>query len=158
LKVQKSQHAPDVDAVAIEDDTYFVLGADPEFREPTEHPLRIWNALHHTDPAPLGSVTVVERRPLELHAVVHDLSADPTWTEAAVADALRGILREVGRRGCRSLALPVLGAVHGRLPPDRFVALLTDALEADRPAGLESVWLIPGRIAPDDLERRLDRS
>ena len=34
----------EVDAIAIEDDTYSVLSADPTFHESTEHPIRTWTA------------------------------------------------------------------------------------------------------------------
>jgi hypothetical protein len=144
-----------VDAVAIEDDTYFVIGADPGFKEPTEHPIRIWTAAHEAEPAAPGSVQVRDGRPLRLHAVVHDLSEDPTWKEEWVGAALAGILREVEGRGLRSLALPMLGAVHGKLPLARFVDLLRAALYHSRPVDLESLVLLAPKGATQDLERLL---
>jgi len=142
-----------VEALVLEDDTYFVLGADPEFKEPTEHPIRIWTAVHETEPAPPGSVRVREGTPLRLHAVIHDLCEDPTWREEWVASALAGILLEVERRALRSLALPALGAVHGRLPLARFVDLLQVAMQHSRPACLESLVILTPKGAAKDLER-----
>jgi len=144
-----------VDAVAIEDDTYFVIGADPGFKEPTEHPIRIWTAAHEAEPATPGSVQVREGTPLRLHAVVHDLSEDPTWKEEWVGAALSNILHESDRRAVHRLALPVLGAVHGKLPLARFVDLLRVALEHSRPAGLESLVLLAPKGARQDLVRLL---
>ncbi len=45
-----------IDAIAIEDDTYFVLGADPEFRPSSEHPIRVHTAALEVEPAAPGSV------------------------------------------------------------------------------------------------------
>ena len=157
VEVHDSEGTPEtVQAVAVEDDTYFVLGADPGFKEPPEHPIRIWTELHETEPAPPGSVQVREGSPLRLHAVIHDLSEDPTWKDEWVDTALAGILREVERRELRTLALPVLGAVHGKLPLGRFLGLLRAALERSRPACLESLVLLAPKGVAQDLERLLD--
>jgi hypothetical protein len=127
--------------VVVEDDTYFVLGADTEVREPKEHPIRVWTEVHETEPAALGSVRVRESRPLRLHAVVHDLSDDPTVRPDSVSTALTEILRLVDDRGIRALGLPVLGTVHGKLPAETFARSLRDALQAGAPAALERIWV-----------------
>jgi len=139
-----------VDGVVVEDDTWLVLGADPEFHEPTEHPIRIWTALHEAEPLEPGAVSVAEGRPVRLHAVVHDLSCDPTWREEWVGAALAEVFRLADLHGLHSLALPILGGVHGRLSGARFLRLLDRALAgaaAGRPA---RVWLIapPGLLDP----------
>ena len=133
----------EVGAHALEDDTYHVLSASPELREPTEHPIRVWTAVHEQEPAEPGSVIVKAGTPLRLLAVVHDLSEEPTWREAWVAAALEAVLREAERRAITHLGLEPLGAVHGNLRPDRFVSMLHGALESVRPQRLERVWLMP---------------
>jgi len=133
---------PDVGAVAVEDDTYFVLGAPPVLTEPTEHPIRIWTELHDTEPARPGSVRVRDGHPLRLHAVVHDLSQDPTWRETWISSALTEILHEVERRDLRSVALPILGAMHGKLPVVRFLELLRASMERGAPSTLERLWVV----------------
>jgi hypothetical protein len=144
-----------VDARVIEDDTYAVLGADPEFHPTAEHPVRLWTELKGLEPTPPGSVIVKGDRPLRMMAVVHDLSLDPTWRETWVSEALEEVLREVGRRDLHSLALPPLGGVHGRLPAAVFVALLRGTAERVGPTRLERLWLVapPGR--EEDLLRAL---
>ena len=67
-----------VDALVLEDDTYFVLSASPEVRDPAESPLRVWNELHETEPATPGEAVVRGGTPPRISAVVHDLSLDPT--------------------------------------------------------------------------------
>ena len=144
-----------VDAVVLEEDTYFVLSTDPQLREPAEHPIRIWTELHEAEPAAPGSVVVRRGRPLRILAVIHDLSQNPTWNPLRVADALSETLRVVEERGIQSLGLWLLGAVYGKLGAGDFMALWRGALVRDRPACLKRVWLIcPPRLV-GDVERRL---
>jgi hypothetical protein len=116
------------DAVVVEEDTWLVLGAPPDVREPGEHPLRVLTEAHDAQPAAPGSVIVREGAPLRLLAVVHDVGAEPNWREEWVAAALAGVLREAASRRVRSIVLPVLGAVHGSLPLETFAGLLLDAV------------------------------
>jgi hypothetical protein len=141
----------EVDAVAVEDDTYGVLAADPEFREPDEHPIRIWTQVHEMTPAEPGSVSVAGGHPLRLLAVVHDLSEDPTWREEWVARAVTEILAEVARRRLCGLGLSLLGAVHGRFPVRSFLEIVRAALEQDRPPTLDRLWLITPPERADEL-------
>ena len=117
-----------VDGLVVEEDTWLVLSAPSDVPEPAEHPLRVMTGAHEAEPVAPGSVLVREGPPVRLLAVVHDVGAEPSWREAWVADALRGVLREAAQRGLRSVAIPVLGAVHGSMPPDCFAQLLRDAL------------------------------
>jgi O-acetyl-ADP-ribose deacetylase (regulator of RNase III) len=96
---------------------------------------------HEAEPAPPGTVVARPGEPLLLLAVVHDLAQDPTWREEWIGAALAGVLREVRARRVRALALPVLGARHGRMPPAAFAGLLRAALESDAPPSLARLWL-----------------
>jgi hypothetical protein len=133
----------DVAAQALEDDTYFVLGAGTEIRETPEHPIRLWKELHDVQPAEPGSVRYRTGRPARLLAVVHDLSRDPTWREEWVLQALEGVLHETETRRITHLGLEPLGCVHGRLPAERFAVLLGVAFERVRPTTLERIWVMP---------------
>jgi hypothetical protein len=151
----RSQPPFDVGALALEDDTYHVLSASPEYREPTEHPIRLWTAVHEQEPAEPGSVIVKAGAPPKLLAVVHDLSRDPTWREAWVAASLEAVLREAEHRAVTNLGLEPLGGVHGKLRPGRFASLLREALGTVRPRYLERVWLMPKAGTERDWERAL---
>ena len=131
-----------IDALVVEDDTWQVLGADPEFRPTAEHPLRLMQALRQAEPVAPGSVFVVPGRPTRLHAVVHDLDRDPSWREEWIAAALEGCLGIASERGFRSLAIPLLGTRHGGLAPDRAVGLLEDSLAAPSAPLPRKLWLI----------------
>lgn len=139
-----------LDAVVEEEDTYLVLSAEPRL-EPTGGSLDgALDLVRRAHPLPPGSVALRRGKPKRLLAVVHDLSCTPTWREDWVTQALGGVLRIAHRLQLRSLSLPPLGAVHGRLDPERFVSLLADALAGAEPSSLERVWLrVPdNKVAP----------
>lgn len=131
-----------IDALAVEDDGYFVLAAPAIASAPPAHPIRLWTEVWEAEPAPPGSVVVRPGRPVALHAVVHDLAREPTWRRAWVAEALVAVLGECRERGCRRLGLEPLGMVHGRLPAVGFVELLGQALAGRTGAMPEAIWLI----------------
>ena len=125
-----------------EEDTYLVLSADPEVREPEVARLRAFHEAYTAEPAEPGTVVVQGGSPLRLLAVVHDLSQDPTWREEWIAAALEAVLREADSRRVRTLAMPPLGRVHGSLPRERFVVLLRSALQTGAPRHLERILLV----------------
>ncbi|HPC82178.1 MAG TPA: hypothetical protein P5234_15495 [Thermoanaerobaculaceae bacterium] len=133
-------------AVVEEEDTYLVLSAEPRVRETGESLGSALAAVRRAHPLPPGSVAMRRGKPVRLLAVVHDLSCTPSWREAWIAAALGGCLRIARRLRLGSLSLPLLGAVHGRFDPERFVSLLRDALAAAEPSALERLWL----RAPDE--------
>ena len=130
------------DALVEEEDTYLVLSADPEVQETREEPEELMAELSKTKPAVPASLIVKEGRPLSLLAVVHDLSRDPSWKEEWVVGALDKIFREAESRKLRSLALPMLGTLHGSLEKQRFLVLLRQALERSSPKHLARLWLM----------------
>ena len=144
-----------VDAVVLEEDTYFVLSTDPQLREPAEHPIRIWTELHEAEPAVPGSVVVRRGHAQRMLAVIHDLSQDPTWRREWVASALTEVFRMALEREIRGLGLWLLGAVYGKLGADGFMTLLREALERARPSSLERLWLICPPRHLGEVQRRL---
>lgn len=133
------------DALVEEEDTYLVLSADPEVLETREQTEELMAELLKTNPAVPGSVIVKEGHPLFLLAVVHDLSQEPSWKEEWIVTALDGIFREAETRKLRSIALPMLGTLHGSLEKQRFLVLLREALERSSPEHLARLWLVvPG--------------
>ncbi len=131
-----------LDALVIEDDTCLVLGAEPFPRENREPPRRLLERAVTTEPVAPGTVVVRGGGPIQLHAVVHDLSLEPSWREEWVEAALRAALDEADRRRLSALVLPPLGALHGSLTVGRFAELLAAVLH-QQPAGhLDAIWLV----------------
>lgn len=131
-----------VDAVAFEEDTFLVLSADREVRDPKEHQVRLMTRLIESRPETPGCVLVKGTRPLRLLAVIHDLDQDPSWRDEWIASALEGIFREAENRKLTSIALPFLGTLHGSLAEERFVVLLRCALERISARYLKRLWLV----------------
>jgi hypothetical protein len=117
-----------VDAFVVEEDRYLVLSAESEILEVDLDGASIQTEVQNTSPAEPGTVLVKGRNPIQLLAIVHDLDRSPTWQREWVEKALVQIFREVNRRGIESLALPVLGSVHGSL----FGALCRHVRRCDR--------------------------
>ncbi len=131
--------------LVIEDDTYGGLGADAVVHESCEDVERLMERAAELEPEPPGSVRVRDGEPLKIHAIVHDLSREPTWREEWINDALAAAFEEADRRRLSSLALPMLGTLHGSLEPRHFVQLLRLALDDSRCAHLKQLWLVvPG--------------
>ena len=136
----------DVDAVVYEEDTYLVLSADPKVREPKDHPVKIMTRLIEATPETPGSVLVrgkhPRRHPLRFLAIIHDFNQEPTWREEWIASALNGIFQEAETRKLTSVALPMLGCLHGSLDRQRFFALLRSAITQSTQRRLKRIWLI----------------
>jgi hypothetical protein len=140
-----------VGAMAFEEDTFLVMSAEPIVRAPKESLMRVMTRVIETRPETPGTVLVRGKRPLRLLAVVHDLNQEPSWREKWVADCLEKILAEAESRKLKSIALPFLGTLHGRLERGRFLELLGDALSQSALTHLERLWL----VVPDGMNSKI---
>lgn len=131
-----------VEAFAAEEDAYTVLSADPEVQAINEDPEKVMVEAFKTQPVEPGTVLVKGEYPLRLLAIVHDLNREPSWKDEWVASALDGIFREAESRKLQSVALPLLGTLHGSLEKQRFIVLLREALERRSPTHLKRLWLV----------------
>jgi len=131
-----------VDGLVEEEDTYLVLSADPEVQETREQPEELMAQLLKTKAAVPGSVIVKEGQPLSLLAIVHELNQEPSWKEEWVTNALARIFREAENRKLRSIALPMLGTLHGSMKKQRFLELLREALQQSGGQHLARLWLV----------------
>jgi len=131
-----------VEAIVAEEDTCLVLSTPVDLIVSPEHPVRVMTEVHAASPLVPGSVVVQPGSPLRFLAVVHDLDQEPSCREAWVVSALDEVLEKAEARGLRSIGLPMIGALHGNLSPERFVVLLRDALQRGAPTSLQRIWLI----------------
>lgn len=142
-----------VEAIVHEEDTFLVLSANPELFESDENPMRVLTEAVEARPETPGSVVVKDGHPMQFLAIVHDLDQEPSWKEEWVANALDGVFREAEKRKFRSIALPLIGTLHGSLEKTRFIALLREALERKSPGHLKRLWLVtPEGDASEILE------
>ena len=134
-----------IDSVAVEEDTWLALGPPADVVSSPGHPVRVMTRVWEAQPEEPGTVLVKRGPPLRLHAVVHDLNAVPSWKEKWVGTALSRIFEEAARHRLRALQLPLLATRHGRLPANRFMFLLREALveqAARLPHHLQAIWLV----------------
>lgn len=130
-----------VDARVFEEDTHLVLSAPARLPDPPEHPIRVMTAVLEDRGVPPGTVVVREGRPMQLLAVVHDLTRDPTWHEDWIRSAFIEVFRVVEKRRVTALGLPLLGTRHGRLAPELCGEILADVL-SEAGTSLRWLWLI----------------
>ncbi|MFQ6022286.1 MAG: hypothetical protein ACE5NW_06155 [Acidiferrobacterales bacterium] len=129
-------------AIVAEEDTSLVLSADLQLQDVKEpHDKLIKQALD-TKPKMPGTVVVKGGSPLRFLAIVHDLESNPSWREEWIGRALDNIFRAAEQRELHSVAIPMLGTLHGSLDKRRFVKLLRDALEQVSLKHLQTIWLI----------------
>ena len=130
-----------VAATVVEEDTWLVLSAEQEIKPPADHPLRIMTELLEAEPLAPGSVVVVSKAPLLLLAVVYDLGKEPICRPEWVASALGEVFRIAEERNISTLALPLLGVRHGRIPVTVFVDIFTNSIRETPLRHLRKVWL-----------------
>jgi len=136
-----------VDAVAMEDDTYTVLSADPEFRMSTESREAVIAETRNSRPHKLGEVIVKQGRPCWMLAIVHDLAKEPSWTVKSVRKALRNVFLTAENEKFRAIAIPPLGTKHGTLKHERYVELFNEALSRSSRRFPEKIWF----VVPEDF-------
>ena len=141
------------EAMAFEEDNFLIMSAETIVRAPKESLMKIMTRVIATQPETPGKVLVRGKRPLRFLAVVHDLNQEPSWKEEWVADCLEKIFAEAESRKLKSIVLPFLGTLHGRLERRRFLKLLGHALSQTELSHLERIWLVvPDGMNPKILE------
>ena len=139
-----------IDAVAAEEDTFLVLSANPEVRDPGESMVRVMTQVIETKPTKPGSVLMRDGDPMRLLAIVHDLNQEPSWREEWIVSALDGIFLIAESQGISSIALPFLGTLHGSLEKQRFIVLLCNVLGRITTVNLKRIWLVvPDKTSSD---------
>ncbi len=135
----------DADLQFVEEDTYRVVAAGPEFREVEEHPVRLMTDLVEQQPLEPGSA-FREKRNIIL--VIYDLDVEPICGPASIRTALRTALDLAASARATSVALPVPGRRHGRTALRTGVGLAVDAFRGLAPCSLRRALLHP---EPQDL-------
>ena len=147
-----------VDAIVFEEDTFLVLSADPTVRDPKVPLVRIMTTLIETQPETPGRVLVRGKTPLMLLAVIHDFHQEPSWKEEWIETALKGIFQESERRRLGSIAIPLLGTVHGALDKGSAVGLIGRVIGQGALQHLRRLWLIVSAGTAREIVGMLDRA
>ncbi len=153
--ISSSENTPPfrVQALAFEEDTWLIMSANPETCEPEEHPIRMMTQMIETRPEKVGTVLERGNNPVRFLAIIHDVDQEPTWREEWVESALMEIFLIAEQRGIKSIGLPLIGTLHGKLKVKRFVELLKKVLVQITFNHLRRLWLITpeGKARPVDI-------
>lgn len=133
-----------VEGFVFEEDTCLMLSMAGKGSRASRDQLSGFSGLCGSDFEPClpGSVIVRGKYPYRLFAIVHDLSCEPSWRMRWIRAALDNLMLEVDRLELRSLALPLLGSVHGQMDIERFLIMLHQSLLAMPPKFLHRIWLM----------------
>ncbi len=139
----------ELDALTFEEDTNLLMSPGAELASPRESITELVSDIAAFKPLEQGSVVARGTAPVRLLAIVHDIDKTPTWTEESVRNSMASLLRKSETLGFESVALPVLGGVHGTLSTARFAGLLRIALEQFPPRRLKRLWIRAAGEAAD---------
>ncbi len=142
LSVFSLHDVPACDAIVVEEDSWQILAAGPEFTLCREHPVRIMTELLDTKPLPAGTVMLREMDPLLMVAVVYDFDSVPCCRPRWVSTALREVFRICRLRKIQSLLLPLPGSRYGRFPARKSLRLVFRILRHDGDCGLRRVSFV----------------
>ena len=129
-------------AIVEEQDTHLILGEQHRLTDPGKPAWYLANTLEAVRPYDLGTVVVKGHSPHRLLAVVHDVEQTPTLSPDSVTQAYLTVLQIGQSMLLTSLAMPLLGTVHGHLSEHESLQRLRDCLLQGPIAGLQRLWLI----------------
>ena len=129
-------------AIVEEQDTHLLLQQQTLLRDPGKPAWYLANKLDTDENYRLGDVVIRGQAPKRLLAIVHDVEQTPTCTIESVELAYQHLMICVKQQGFSSLALPLLGTVHGKIPIEESINLLSHATQQNPPACLLKIWLI----------------
>ncbi len=99
-----------VEVMVFEEDTHLILTVDQVDEYKEEHPIRIMTDIMDAKKYRPGSIV---RNGNSWYAVVVDLDREPICDNRWVEEAIKEILNLAEKNKIFSLALPILGSVHG---------------------------------------------
>ncbi len=140
-----------VEARVYEEDTWLIISAKPETCEPAENLIRLMTEIIEVEPEKVGKVLVKNGNPLRFLAIVHDVDQDRTCKEEWVEMALKEVFLKAEKLRLRSISIPLIGTLHGKLEKSRFLVLLSRALMQTTFNLLERVWLITPKGSGFDM-------
>jgi hypothetical protein len=129
-------------AMVEEQDTHLLLGEQMRLRDPGKPAWYLANTLDTVKTHALGDVVVKGHPPHRLLAVVHDIEESPTLSPESVSLAYQNLLRLQQTLQLTSLAMPLLGTVHGKMRMQDSLLRLRTCLEQRPNSGLQRLWLM----------------
>ncbi len=130
------------DAEVKEEDTFLIMSPPRQDMKVMEESLtRLMTKLLETEPIPPGTVIVKEGFPVRLIAIIYDVNQEPIWKSKWIESALIRIFEESESRKIKSLSMPMLGTVYGKMPVKEFINIFTAVLLRTTPQYPRRLWL-----------------
>ena len=139
-----------VEVMVFEEDTCLVLTVDPVKEYEPEHPIRTMTDIMNMTTHQPGTVVV---NGSSWYAVVIDLNSNTICRKKWCEEALAQLLLIARKTGVQSLALPVLGTIHGNLPVEEQLPILLRKLAVGNNGILKHLWL----IAPQEEIKQIQK-
>ncbi len=128
-----------VEVMVFEEDTNLILTVDREMYFQEEHPIRLMTEIHRTKGHVPGSLVT---RGKSWYAVVIDLNAEKMCDSKWISKAYQHVFVNLEEEKIVTVAINLLGTIHGKMAVKDAVSLFVTALESKVPANLKQVWLI----------------
>jgi O-acetyl-ADP-ribose deacetylase (regulator of RNase III) len=110
-------------------------------------------------PLPAGAVYVTTAGTLPAKIVIHCVASgsDHKSSEDIVRRCVSGALEAVAAAGCASVAMPLFGAGHARLPFSRSLAAILGALRANSTPVQEVMIVVQEREREEEARRMIEK-
>ena len=132
-----------VQAMVEEQDTHLLMSEQTTLSDPGKPAWYLANTLERDETSfLLGTVLLNRQQPGRLLAIVHDIELDPPCKPEYIEQAWKNIFLIIQSQKFTSIAIPLLGTVHGKLKTNDAIKLLRAALQQNLPNCLERIWLI----------------
>ncbi len=146
------------DAIVEEQDTHLLLSVEPGIRYPAESYKSLVNHMIIQQPRSPGEIIVKKTHPLRFFAIIHDIKKKPTWKTEWIVEALEQLFHEIEKYKVTTLAMPLLGTIHGSLNDEDFIKLLIAALQVRQLHYPEKIWLVVPALACNRIGNFFERN
>jgi hypothetical protein len=128
-----------VDAIVEEQDTNLLLDTNPVIQDTRESYRSLVKKMKRQKSLLPGQVIIKNTIPAKLTAIIYDIERTPVCNEAVLAKVINNLLDTINRNKLKSVAMPLLGNTHGKIPERVFIKLLQESLIIRNP-------VYPGKI------------
>ncbi len=136
-----------IEVMVFEEDTNLILTVDPVIDYKDEHIIRTMTDIMTAKKHKPGAVVVNGN---SWYAVVINLDQEVICRESWCTEAIDQIIKLTVLNNISSLALPVLGTVHGELQFEKQLQYILGRISFMQPSRLESFWLV---VSSAELKR-----
>lgn len=141
----------EIEAIVEEQDTQLLMVVDSVIDYPEDDFDTLIDQMSSGKSRKPGQIIVRHEKPMRLQAIIHDIYQEPSCKVEWVAFALKQLIEEINNLQIKTLAMPLLGTIQGKIAEQQSVELLCACLGTDQKSVLEKLWL----VVPDPVCSRI---